>query len=320
MASEFALLDRVLPLLDPGPLAGLLVPNGDDAVVFAPTDAPLVLSVDSQVEDVHFARKFFPLDVIAGRAFAAAVSDLAAMGATPKGALVAVHLPASYTDSDQDVLFAGLARAAKRWGCPIVGGNVSRAPTLVLTTTVLGTTPRPLRRSGARPGDCVQVAGTLGAAALGLAAFLRGAEDEANRDAALEPFRRAFRDPEPKLAAGLLARGQATAAIDVSDGFVQDLGHLAKASGVTIALDPSLVDALAFPLRAGAAALGIDGRHAVLHGGEDYALVVTARELLPGFFPVGTVLAADDFPVGTVLLGEVPVEGEGYDHLLATAR
>jgi thiamine-monophosphate kinase len=160
----------------------------------------------------------------------------------------------------------------------------------------------------------------LGAAALGLAAFLRGAEDEANRDAALEPFRRAFRDPEPKLAAGLLARGQATAAIDVSDGFVQDLGHLAKASGVTIALDPSLVDALAFPLRAGAAALGIDGRHAVLHGGEDYALVVTARELLPGFFPVGTVLAADDFPVGTVLLGEVPVEGEGYDHLLATAR
>lgn len=319
MASEFALLDRVLPLLDPGPLPGLLVPNGDDAVVFAPPVAPWVLSVDSQVEEVHFSRKFFPLDVIAGRAFAAAVSDLAAMGATPTGALVAVHLPASYTDSEQDVLFAGLARAAKRWGCPIVGGNVSRSPALVLTTTVLGTTPHPLRRAGARAGDCVQVAGTLGAATLGLAAFLRGADVDAARDATLEPFRRAFRDPEPKLAAGLVARGQATAAIDVSDGLVQDLRHLAKASGVTIALDSSLVDALAFPLRDGAAALGLDGRHAVLHGGEDYALAVTARELLPGFFPLGTVAADGEFPAGTVLLGDVPVEGQGYDHF-TTAR
>ncbi|MRG97612.1 thiamine-phosphate kinase [Polyangium spumosum] len=288
---------------------------GDDAAVITPGSQPLVWTVDAQVEGVHFRRDLVSMADLGYRATMAAASDLAAMGASPLGMLAGLVLPEDVSDDDLRAIAEGQHEAAQEVGTHIIGGNLARGRELSITTTVLGETPRPLGRSGAKPGEVVAIAGPLGLSAAGLVLIERGREGEA--DAA--PAVRAYRRPVARIAAGLAARDVASAAIDVSDGLARDVGHLARASGVRIALDPT---ALVRPALAKAATLaGADPLALALHGGEDYAVVITVPEdRLPEkeFERIGRVLPAEpgarlvtlEQPDGTL----VPIDERGYDH------
>jgi thiamine-monophosphate kinase len=258
---EFELIElftRALPLAG----RGVVVGPGDDAAVLRPAPGEdLVATVDAVVAGVHFDRRSTPADV-GWKALAVNLSDLAAMGARPVGALVALGLPRGTPTATVRGLARGLGACARAHRTPVVGGNVTRADALSLTVTVLGAVPegRAVLREGARPGDLVAVTGTLGDAALGLA---RGAA---------APLARRQRRPTPRLDAGLALAGMVRAAIDVSDGLVQDLGHLCRASRVG-----ARIGVVELPLSSAyrrAASRLADPYAAALAGGEDYELVV----------------------------------------------
>ena len=255
---------------------------GDDAAVLR-VGRGAVLSVDSCVEGVHFERRFAPLDRIGRRAIHAAASDLAAMGALPRGALVALAMPASVSDDDFLALVRGVRTAMDQLALPIVGGNLSRASEISLHTTVVGEAARPLTRAGAKAGEGVYLTGPVGRAALGLRRLLAGEGEDAGR-AWLDV--RARLDCVPSLSA------TASAAIDVSDGLARDLSRLLGASGVGATLDaPSLVDE-AFVREAANA--GANALELALHGGEDYEVCFTSSHADAATFAVriGTVEVA----------------------------
>ena len=155
------LLDRRSPQVELG--------IGDDAAVLKATTGQLVCSVDSSVEGVHFRRDWVGLREIGRRAFMAAASDLAAMGADPYASLLAITVPSSVSDTELRQLTLGVSEAANVLRCPVVGGNLSAGSEISLTTTVLGQTEgAPLTRTGARAGDIVAISGTVGDAGLGL--------------------------------------------------------------------------------------------------------------------------------------------------------
>jgi thiamine-monophosphate kinase len=241
---------------------GVVVGPGDDAAVLRPPPGEeLVVTVDAVVEGVHFDDRSTPADV-GWKALAVNLSDLAAMGARPFAALVALGLPRNLGIPVVRGLARGLGACARQHRIAVVGGNVTRAGALSLTVTVLGTLPegRAVLRSGARAGDLVAVTGTLGDAALGLAPGAPAA------------LARRQRRPTPRVRAGLALAGHVRAAIDVSDGLVQDLGHLCTASGVG-----ARIGAADLPLSPAyrRAARGLaDPFGPALAGGEDYELVV----------------------------------------------
>lgn len=305
---EFARIRRIISRYtrDRGALGGaasnaVRVDIGDDAVVLAPLAAPTV-SVDVAVEGVHFRRAFASLDRLASRAFRAAASDLAAMGATPVGALSALVLPPETTDADLDLLVEGIAQASTALGIPIVGGNVSQGAQLSMTTTVVGNAEAgALTRAGARPGETLYVTGTLGGAAWALEHLLaaRGVPDDIRSRWVERPCR---------LQEGSSLIGHASAAIDVSDGLVQDAQHLAEASGVALH-----IHAKQLPL---AGEAGLD--HA-LFGGEDYELLFCApagASLPSGCTPIGTVDVAGGDAAVKVWQGEqlLCLDRSGYQH------
>jgi thiamine-monophosphate kinase len=233
--------------------------TGDDAAVLdVPTGARLVVSTDSAVENVHFRRAWLSAEEIGYRAGAAAISDLAAMGATPLGMLVALTLPGSWL-SDAPALADGLTSVARETRTPILGGDLNGGSELGITVMVLGTAERPLTRAGATAGQAVWVTGRLGGPGLALEAFERGATP-------VSEHRARFARPAPRLReARWLGDHGATAAIDCSDGVAADAAHLAAASGVRIRLD---LDCL--PRVAGAS---VDD---AARSGEEYELVVAA--------------------------------------------
>lgn len=270
---------------------------GDDAAVL---EGGLVVSVDAQVEHVHFERAWLPDEAIGYRAFVAAVSDLAAMGAVPRAALSSLILP---DVSLAGVLAAGQAEAARDYACPVIGGNLSRGTEMSVTTTVLGQAERPLTRAGAAPGQHVYVAGTVGAAAAGLRAYQV-------QDAAMVRVRAAWARPTARIAEGLAASAFATSSIDLSDSLLQDAGHLCAASAVGIDLSRAALEPFVDALSAEARALAADPWDWVLRGGEDYALLVTAFGAAPaGFVAIGTVVEG----AGITLDGSA-VAATGHDH------
>jgi len=206
---------------------------GDDAAVLTVPDGHrLIASTDASVEGVHFRREWLTPREIGARAAAAAISDLAAMAATPIGLLLALTLPQSWLPEIEEVA-RGVGEMAARTRCPIVGGNLARADVLSLTITVLGTAVSPLTRAGARAGDILYVTGLLGGSVAALQALQTGASPRAEH-------RERFASPRPRLdEARWLAERGASAAIDISDGLLADAGHLAAASRVAIELDPS---------------------------------------------------------------------------------
>lgn len=232
---------------------------GDDAAVLSvPPGEKLVVSTDALVENVHFRRSNVSPAEVGYRAAAAAISDLAAMAATPLGLLFALVLPDAWS-GDASAVADGIGEAAGASECTIVGGNISSGGELSITTTVLGSSAKPLTRAGAKPGDSLYVTGSLGAAAAAVAAWEGGKEPPRS-------CRGKFVKPVPRLREALwLASHGASSAIDISDGLAADAAHLAESSGVAVTIDLECVpfDACTSPELA-------------LSGGEDYELLVTA--------------------------------------------
>ncbi len=314
MASEWDRIEALRATFAAPSLPGVVVGIGDDAAVLAPGAEPLVWTVDAAVDGVHFRRDLLSFVDIGYRATMAAASDLAAMGAAPRGLLTALVLPADVGDVELALLATGQREAADALGTAIVGGNLARGSELSITTTALGAAPAPLTRAGALPGDALWAAGALGLAAAGLSLLLAGRV--AVSPAALAAVQ-SWRRPRAQIAAGLAARGWAHAAIDVSDGLAQDVRHLARASGVDVVLDAAAV--LSPELRAIAAELGDDPLELALHGGEDYALLVAAPDgpAPGGFTRIGWILRQAG--AGSVQLARedgaiVAVVGRGFDH------
>lgn len=251
----------------------LRVGSGDDAAVSVPGGATAT-SVDAIVDGVHFRRSTFTPEQIGGKAMAAALSDLAAMGAEPGEAYVQLGLAPDMTTSELAALADGLAMAAAREGIAVAGGDVVRSPVLFLAVTVIGHADDAagfVTRAGAEPGDALIVTGALGGAAAGLV-LLERPELAANLpDGLTEDLRNRQLEPVPRIKAGqALAGCGAHAMIDVSDGLAGDAAHLARASGVRIE-----VDAEAVPAAPGIPELSalIDSDRLVYGGGEDYELL-----------------------------------------------
>jgi thiamine-monophosphate kinase len=252
---------------------------------------PTIVTVDTQLEDVHFKRDLISCRDLGHRAIIAAASDVWAMAAMPSASVVALTLPADLPDEDFRELIEGLAEAARLTGAKVVGGNLSQGPLLSVTTTVFGLpVGESVTRSGARPGDAVYVTGTLGSAALGLAVLRANAGHLANAPSFIDRWRRPPTNGHAVKALSTLA----TAAVDVSDGCVQDLQHVCSASGVGATLQ---ADALPTAPGFGATcnALGLDPTVLALTGGEDYELLFTA--------PVSTEADALGTKIGDVVEG-----------------
>jgi thiamine-monophosphate kinase len=290
---------------------------GDDAAV---VDG-MVMTTDLLIEDVDFTLAT-PLRFIARKSLAVNLSDLAAMGAAPAYALLSLGIP-EWARANADDMLVGYAEAAKEHGIEIVGGDFSRAEKLTISVTAIGRiTTRPLLRSGARVGDRVYVSRPLGGSAAGFALL---GKDEAKAYVHREFVESAIRrhlDPEPELALGqALARiDEVHACIDVSDGLSTDLHHLCDASNVGAEIEkeriPVFPDLLSFGAR-----FGIDVRNAVLHGGEEYALLFTSslRES-----ELSTRVGRPVYAIGRIVkTREVslkedgvarPLEARGWDH------
>ena len=213
--TERELIARIRRQLPEAP-AWLLVGIGDDAAVVEPERNRVeVLTVDALVEGVHFDRAFVPPDAIGHRALAVNLSDLAAMGATPRLALLSMALPAQLPLDDFDAIVAGFAALAAQHRLHVVGGNLTRSPgPLMIDVTVMGTVKRrqALTRGGARPGDELYVSGTIGAAAAGLGMLRDDATNAARGTSELVCVDRYLR-PEPRLALGIhLSRNRAASA------------------------------------------------------------------------------------------------------------
>jgi thiamine-monophosphate kinase len=281
---EFDLIARLVELVEessrgsaPDGGARIVVGSGDDAAVTEPPGVTAT-SVDAFVEGVHFRRDTAPLESIGRKAIAVALSDLAAMGATPGEAYVQLGVPADLDEAGSIELGTGLAAAAAANGVAVVGGDVTRAPVLFLAITVVGHAGSPgelVSRAGAKPGNVVVVSGELGGAAAGLLLLDRPELGAAVDGEVAEALRRRQLDPSPRLAAGrVLASSGATAMIDVSDGLGGDACHVAAASGVRIAIKLEGVPAQAGVAEVAGAA-GIDPMDLVAAGGEDYELLAT---------------------------------------------
>ncbi len=288
----------------------LLLSIGDDAAVLAPGELPLVWSIDAAVEGTHFRRDLMSLEDVGYRATMAALSDLAAMGASPMGVLSSLVLPRTVTDDEVEAIARGQRDATEASSTAVIGGNLARGDAISITTAVLGRARRPLTRNGARAGDRLWLSGDLGWAALGLALL------EQHRTAESERAVTAFRRPRARIAEGLAAvRDGATAAIDISDGAGADAGHIASESALTILLDEaSLADD---ELAAVASRIGRVATELILAGGEDYALLCAApaSATLEGFRTIGEVVAG---PPQVLLRDEAggtrPVAAPGFDH------
>jgi thiamine-monophosphate kinase len=276
---EDALLGRLAEVLaggSPPPAAGELA-IGDDAAVLAAPPGHLVLSVDTAVGGVHADLTVSTLEDLGFKALTAAVSDLAAMGAEPRHALVALCVPPGPGAPETVTRLArGAAEASRAWACPVVGGDLTTAGEVVVSVTVVGAVPGgvgspagPLTRAGAAPGDALAVTGPLGAAAAGLRLLRarRGSAstgDETRDEAAAIA---AHRRPAARLAEGRVARlAGASAGMDLSDGLGLDLHRLANASGVGVVLDTVPVAPTAT-------------REEALGGGDDYELLLATADV-----------------------------------------
>lgn len=295
---EFGLLDVLTPQLPQS--RDVRIGPGDDAAEVELTRPRVVVTTDVLVDGRHFRRDWASAADIGHRAAAQSLSDVNAMGGRASAITVGLAAPADLDAAWALELSLGLAEECAEVGASVVGGDLAASDQLVISVTAVGSVDGdPVRRSGARPGDVVALRGRQGWAAAGLAVLNRGFRSP-------RVLVEAYRRPQVPYAGGAEAlSGGATALIDVSDGLLADLTHVATASGVAIDVDPRrlVVDE---PLQAVGAALGVDPLAFVLGGGDDHALAAT--------FAPGTELPERWTVIGEVRAGQgVTVAGETYE-------
>jgi thiamine-monophosphate kinase len=296
---EFCVIERVTGAREQP--AGTLLGPGDDAALLAAASGRVLLTTDMLVQDVHFRVDWSSPEQIGRKAAAVNCSDIAAMGGRTTALLVGMGCPPETPAAMLEGIAGGLWAEAARTGAGVAGGDLVRADKLVLSITALGETDglRPVTRSGARPGDVLAVCGRLGASAAGFAVLSRGFRSPAALVAA-------HLAPEPPHEQGpIAAAAGATAMIDISDGLLADLAHVAAASEVAIDVEterieiPSRMTEVAF-------ALGADAVRWAVSGGEDQALAATFGDgaAVPGGWRV----------IGSVADGAgVTVDGEAFE-------
>ena len=341
-AGEHALLARLLARL-PRPSASVLVGPGDDAAVLAPgRNERLVVTTDAVVEGVHFIRAYSSPTDIGQKALAVNLSDLAAMAATPRWALLSLVLPGSCLVGDVEDLVDGVAALAGRHGVSVVGGNITRTDgPLVVDVTAGGEVPprRWLTRSGARPGDEIWISGVIGGAAAGLEMLAAHAGTGNWEPGVANAFPvpgsqfpdpvcvERYRRPEARVRLGVaVGRARAaTAGMDLSDGLADALRQVAAASGVGVRIDGD-----ALPIDAGArewwTSRGVDPVSAAVRGGDDYELLfavpprsgralrsVARRVADPPLTKVG-VFTKDPRELVIARAGQEDALPEGFEH------
>lgn len=313
---EFGLIAAIAKTLEGNTTASVVLGLGDDAAVVAAPDGRIVVSTDMLIEGNHFRRDWSSAREIGMKAAAANLIDVAAMGAAPTALVVALAVPAELEVEWVTDLYIGLRTEAEATGAAIVGGDVVRGDKIVISVTAFGDLAGtgPVRRDTAQPGDVLAVAGRLGWAAAGLSILGRGFRSP-------RTLVDAQRHPQPPYAAArAAARAGATAMIDVSDGLIADVGHMAVSSGVAIDIDPTALT-VDDQVAAAAAAFNTDPLIWVLTGGEDHAVAATFppnSELPPGFSKIGRVRAVAEVPAlskaGVTVGGRVPLNSGGHDH------
>ena len=310
--------------------SGWHVAIGDDAAAFVPKRGEeLVATTDALVEDVHFRWRTTDPRSLGHKALAVNLSDVGAMGARPVGFLLTLGFPPRIAAARLDGFFRGLLKLARASRCPLVGGDIVRSPAFTATVTAFGAVPavRLLLRRGARAGERLMLTGALGGAAAGLRLLVGpGARTAAERALVR---RQIAPDPPWRAGARLVQARLSRAAIDVSDGLAQDLGHLARASGVGARVELESLP-LAPGLARAAARLRVDPLALALSGGEDYELLFTvgrrgpsaaalSRRLLCRVTEIGAITAAR----GVVFTrGGRPFEPHdtGFQHFKAPRR
>jgi thiamine-monophosphate kinase len=322
-----AAISRLLSGSQPGVVVGV----GDDAAVLEPGRGQQILTTDLLIEGVHFERASISPRDLGAKAVTVNVSDIAAMGGSPRAALAGIGLAPDVEAAWVMELYGGMRDACAEYALSLVGGDTNRSDVVVVSVTVVGEVSpgRAVTRSRARPGDAIVVTGALGAAAGGLA--LSRAQPATMTAALSSPWGRALLDalarPVARVGEGqTLTQSGAHAMMDLSDGLAKDLWRLCLASGVGARIELAAVP-IAEPLRAGAASLGLDPLELALGGGEDYELVATldpsdaeaARRVLDERFgvtltTVGTIIEGE----GLVAVGddgrETPLGSRGWDH------
>jgi thiamine-monophosphate kinase len=303
---EFGLIDRVTSRL--GTAATTLVGPGDDAALVVAADGRVLASSDVLVEGKHFRCDWSSATDIGHRAAAANLADIAAMGGVATSLLVALCVPPELDPRWVEQLADGLSAEAETVGAAVVGGDISASHVITIAVTALGDLAgrAPILRSGAQAGEILAMAGRIGQAAGGYTVLSRGFRSP---KALVEAYRR---PAVPYWAGPAAATLGATSMIDVSDGLLADVGHLARASEVGIDIRKDSFE-LTAPMRDASQALGVDPYTWILAGGDDHPIVAT--------FPAGTVLPSEWLVIGRVLDGGgVTVDGRlhteppGWDH------
>ncbi|MGH7553173.1 MAG: thiamine-phosphate kinase [Longimicrobiales bacterium] len=326
---EFALIARLQQRLHSTAPVQLVRGIGDDCAVLRPTaGTDLLLTTDTQEEGVHFRRDWSTPQDIGWRCLAVNVSDIAAMGGNPLGAVIALSVPATLEVAFVEALYDGLQELATAYDCPIIGGNVSKASEqLAVTITVLGEVPsgHSVYRSGAQVGDEIWVTGDLGGAKAGLEVLLH---PDMVTGLSTSGVLRRYRRPRPRLreAQYLRQHGVLHSLIDISDGLSSDLSHICTESGVGAQLEAAHIPVSEEVCHV-ARALQVAPLALALHGGEDFELCLTAPSgslalLLQAFTAqfscplvrIGIIQPGSGvtlrLPDGT----QQPLSARGYDH------
>lgn len=292
-----------------------LVGPGDDAAVISATDARFVVTTDTLIENHDFKLNWSSGYDLGWKAVASNLADVAAMGATPTALVVAVTAPPETLVSWLESFADGLREACEQLapGCGVVGGDLAASNQVMVSVAAHGSLEGrdPVLRSGAKAGDVIAVAGTLGKAAAGLALL-----QSENTDAisAYDNLVNIQLRPNPPISSGVTAAiAGATAMLDVSDGLAKDASRIAKASNVSIQIDPLMLQGFEAVLEEAARAIGSSESDWVLFGGEDHALLATFppnAELPREFKPIGVVLQQS---ATLVSLGMNPLPEKGWD-------
>ena len=285
---------------------------GDDASIVRSGRVFQLVSTDLLIEDIHFRLRDASMAGLAEKALAVNVSDIAAMGGRPQYFYLGLGFPDHLSVSDLRRFFSGLARAARGWRVELAGGDYSRSAKMVIAITIVGESPKPVRRSGAKPGDWIGITGPTGGSALGWKLLQAGH--------ARSPFVRCHQHPRPQCRKGLLLSRYAHAMIDLSDGLLLDLSRILRASGVGAEVDYERLPVTA-SFRRECRRQGLAEKDLVLAGGEDYELLFAIspaqekrlRRIKMGYHLIGRVTRGRRLRVrehGRML----PVSRLGFDH------